>query len=45
MYDIIPDLRKVLGCGIVLGILLALAAWGLYELLSAIIDVSISFHA
>ena len=44
MYDIVPDPRKVLAWGIVLGILLTLSAWGLFEIMSAFIDVTITLQ-
>lgn len=39
----IPDPREMIGCGVVLGIILCLVSWGLYELAAALFDVSITF--
>jgi len=41
MYDL--DFSNLLYAGIVMGLLLALGLWGLYELATAFVDVSISF--
>jgi hypothetical protein len=41
-YDFIPDFRYIFGCGMVAGAVLLLVGWGLFELASMLIDVSVS---